>query len=324
MTSVLRAHAAAQAAGLAHAGRLIRATNSVNEVWFIGPYVLRINPHPEQARLLHERDVLAALPADLPIPELVSYGVGTFGEWLVVRRVPGEQLSRIWLDINDHVRERSITRLGHALRQLHAVDFAGVGLKAPSFLTGDSLDCPHQLPAGRLLDLLSRAALLPFVDRGVIRSAVDLVFTAADALDDEPTALVHGDLHFENVLCDGFDLTGIIDFEWTRPGPPDLDLDVMLHSLADPALHVAADYTALPQRSDFDHVTSWLREAYPELFSHPRLPDRLLVYRLSYDTRAMLAHPPTAPPDQLSPHHPYRRLQRVVEGRSDLAWILAG
>jgi aminoglycoside phosphotransferase (APT) family kinase protein len=322
VTGVLRAHDALHQAGLHNAGRLIRVTSSVNEVWFVGPYVLYINPRPER-HLLHQARVLEILPSDIPTPELVAHGGGPLGEWLIVTRIDGVELSRTWLELDEHARQSAITDVGHALRRLHQVNAAEAGLELPPFLREDTLDCPHQLPAGRLLDLLTEAAALPYVDRAVVRAAVDLVVDAADALDEDNSNLVHGDLHFENVLVNGGRLAAIIDFEWTRPGPPDLDLDVLLHSLADPALHVATDYPALPRRRDFDHVTLWLRQAYPELFAHPRLVERLTVYRIAYDTRALLQDPPDRPPERLSPHHPYQRLQRVVEGRSSLGWILA-
>lgn len=324
MTAVLRAHAALREAGLIKAGRLEHAKNSVNEVWFIGDYVLRINPDTERRRLDHEAKVLEVLARELPVPALIGYGQAYFGEWLVVRRVAGEELSRRWLKLDDHHRERAINSLGEALQKLHQIDAAAAGLDPPPWTTEDSLECPHQLPVSRLLDLLARADQLRFVDAGVIRAAVQIVLDAEDALDDASPCLVHGDLHFENVLVDEWALAALIDFEWTRPGPPDLDLDVLLHSLADPELHVAGDDNALPKRRDFDHVTSWLRSAYPALFAHPRLIERLTVYRLSYDVRELLKHPPDQPSTKLSPHHPYRRVQRIVEGRSDLGWILAG
>jgi hypothetical protein len=253
----------------------------------------------------------------------VDYGTAAFGEWLIENRVPGEDLSRTWSGLTELQREHAITALGLVLKELHAVDAVACGLDEASFLQGDTLDCPHQLPAGRLLDLLARANQLPFVDQGVTKQAVDLVVGLAGALDDHPRNLIHGDLHFENVLCDGPRLA-LIDFEWSRAGPPDLDLDVLLHSLADPALHVRGADRADLHRRDFDHVTLWLRQAYPELFAHPRLVDRLTVYRLAYDTRALLQDPPDRPPEQLSPHHPANRLRRLVEGRSELGWMLAG
>jgi hygromycin-B 7''-O-kinase len=319
MTAVLRAHHALQEAGLTGVGRLTRAANSTNEVWFIGPYVLRINPVVDQAILVHERNVLQALCSSVRAPKLVGYGQGDLGEWLVVERLPGEELGRRWMTMAVDDREVAITALGHALRHLHATDPVAHGLDRAPFIT--SLHCPHQLPVERLLERCIEASRLAFVDKGLIAEVVGVVTANADAIDDHPSSLVHGDIHFENVLWDGTTV-GLLDFEFARPGPADLDLDILLHSLAEPDMHLGADYTA-PKRADFERVPEWLRAAYPELFSHPRFADRMVVYRLAFEIRALIASPPDRPVSQLPVHHPYIRLERVVQGRSDLGWVLA-
>ena len=322
MTAAIRAHAALAQARLARAGRPVRVANSINEVWFVGPYVLRVNTRADCLKLAHERDVLQALPRGVPAPLFVDYGESSFGEWLIVSRAPGEELSRFWPTMSEDQREEAITTLGHAIRALHQVDARTLGLDQAPFLDGSAPDCPHRLPADRLLDLLAQVARFRFVDPAVMSSAVEQLIAAAPYLDDQSDTLVHGDLHFENVLWDGTALTAIIDYEWSRSGPPDLDLDVLLHSLADPSAHVGLDYEA-PRRRDFDNVVTWLRGAYPELFAHPHLAERLFVYRLAYDAPDLLRHPPDKPAAKLAPHHPYLRIQRLVQGRSDLAWILA-
>ena len=50
---------------------------------------------------------------------------------------------------------------------------------------------------------------------------------------------VHGDLTFENVLWHEGEITALLDVEWARPGPKDLDLDILLRCAAYPQLHVA-------------------------------------------------------------------------------------
>jgi aminoglycoside phosphotransferase (APT) family kinase protein len=321
MTSALRAHAALRAAGLAGAGPVRRAVNSHNEIWFAGPYVVRVDPNPRSRRLQHEVRVLGRLPAEVPAAPVFGHGREQFGEWLVVGRVDGSELSRAWPTMTVEQRERAVTAVGRAMAAIHSVD--AVAGRLDEGLPDDPMACPHQLPAERLAERLGEAARLPFVDRGMIEAAVVQLATKASALDRHPRSLVHGDLHFENVLWNGHDVTAIVDFEWARPGPRDLDLDVLLHALADPSVHVGRDYDVVPQRYDFDRVAGWLRASYPALFEHPRLDERLWIYRLSYDTRALLLDPPSDRLERLSPHHPYQRLHRLVEGRSDLGWVLS-
>ncbi|MDH3707244.1 MAG: hypothetical protein OES57_14335, partial [Acidimicrobiia bacterium] len=61
-----------------------------------------------------------------------------------------------------------------------------------------------------------------------------------------------------------------------------------------------------------------IEAAYPELFAHPGLFGRLLVYSIGFDTRELLRFPPTRPVNELGPSHPLIRLRNTAEGTSHL------
>jgi Ser/Thr protein kinase RdoA (MazF antagonist) len=167
----------------------------------------------------------------------------------------------------------------------------------------------------RLVRALGRAAELDHVDRTLIADAVDLVESTCDALDPfDAQTIVHGDLTFENILWDGDEVTALLDFEYARPGPPDLDLDVLLRFCALPHLHVAADYEAVTKAEDYQEVPWWFAEDYPELFSHPRQFDRVRLYSIAWDVNELLAFPPQEALARLHRHHPYQRLAQVLRG----------
>lgn len=316
----LRARRVLRQAGLRETVNLERAPSVLNEVWFAGPYVLRISSHPDDERLRYESLLAAHLPPSVKYPPIVTYSRSDFAEWLILRRVPGEPLSKAWPTMSERQRYDAVTQIGHALRDLHAVPPSAVEDLQPPFV-GDTLDCPHQLPVARIRELLERARGLPGVSHSVLDRAHVLLDESEGAIDPEPTALIHGDLHFENVLWDGTRVSALLDFEWARPGAPDIDLDVILRFCADPFLHVAEDYAHLAKRSDYREVPDWLRDAYPELFAHPQLAARLSVYSLSYEIRHLLLKPPMAPVDPTETFHPYNRIRRIVDGHSYLEWI---
>jgi hygromycin-B 7''-O-kinase len=328
-TNPLRARQVLQDAGLETNGDLRRAPSALNEVWLAGPYALRISTTPGASRLQHEAAVARSLPPGIPYPEIVAVGRATFGEWMVTKRLPGEVLSRPWATMRPDDRRRAVHEVGRILRALHQVRppltppgrAAANALEAPPYLADDSLECPHQLPVSRVVELLQRAATLPHVDPGLMAAAVERAEAAASAFEERRHGLVHGDLHFENVLWDGTEITALLDLEWARPAPPDLDLDVFLRFCADPDLHVGADYEHLARRADYRDVPGWLRESYPELFAHPRLMDRLVVYGLAYDVRHLLLDPPDGPVSEMHPHHPHSRIRKLVENRSHLSWM---
>lgn len=312
MTAVLRVHQVAKAAGL-DGSHPMRVPHTVNEVWEYGDFIIKINPSPGARRLQDEARLLLYLPAGVHAPVPVAAGAASWGEWAVSVRLPGAVLAQLWPSLDKGHRHRAVAGIAEALRTLHHTP-------APSSVpAGDPDRCPHPLPADRLLRLLADAADLPGVDRTVFSDAAERLVDYARWLDATDTNLVHGDLHFENVLAtaDGT-VTGLLDFEWSRLGPPDLDLDILLRSLAQPALHHGSSTGPALRRQDFDPVPGWLQEAYPALFAHPHLRERLWVYRLAYDVADLLSRSDRSVPSEAKPHHPYWRIVRHLEGRNDL------
>jgi hygromycin-B 7''-O-kinase len=313
----LRATAALAEAGLTGLP-LERVASNANEVWFAGPYVLRVCPVPDGWQLSNEASIAAHLPDGVPHPTIVASGRTTYGEWLLLERLDGEVLSRAWPTMRESDRTESVRQLGEALRALHTTPLDEI---VDSFGGADTLDCPHQLPASRVLELLRRADGIRSVDPRLLEAARTIVLRTRDALQpDEPQVLVHGDLHFENVLWDGERVTALLDLEWSRPGPADLDLDILLRYCADPTDSRPVDDQAATA-VDLRSVPRMLRDAYPELFDHPRLNDRLAVYCLAYDVRDLLLNRPHGKEEDLPASHPVRRIRRLVEGRSHLPWM---
>jgi aminoglycoside phosphotransferase (APT) family kinase protein len=313
--AVARARKSLAEAGLPTDLPLERADSVTNEVWFAGPYVVRVNRHPNQ-RLRREAFLGPRLPADVGYPEVVAYGGSMGADWLVLKRRPGGPLSRAWPGMSTDERHRASRQLAVLMKRLHQVD-APTGLPptdVPQLLSPDGIRAVEPLLAA--LDQLDRA---PNVDPGLVGELRQLVDATGHLL--EPFAvptLIHGDLHFENVLWDGYVITALLDFEYSRAAPADLELDVFLRFCAYPFLHVAADYEDRTRAEDYAQVPYWVAEVYPELFDRPHLLDRLRLTAAAYDVQDLLTTPMTRPPSEQSPHHAYRRLERLLRGTSHL------
>jgi aminoglycoside phosphotransferase (APT) family kinase protein len=317
-----RARMALKGAGLDLSLPLERASSVTNEVWLAGDYVIRVNRHPNQ-RLRREAALAPLLPDDIGYPEIVAYGGDLGADWLVCRRVPGLVLSRCWPAMTRDERREAVRQLSAKMRRMHRFEFPTdlPDIDAPQLLGGT-----HSFsPVDPLLDALNRARTLDNVDPRLIDQAGALVRKTAFALDPfDHTTLVHGDLTFENILWDGSQITAVLDFEWARAGPADLDLDVFLRFCAYPFLHVAEDYEHLTLAEDYAEVPWWVGEDYPELFDFRQQFERIRLYAIAYDVRELLRFPPPDRPSNLSPHHPYNRLERTIQGRSHLDVLREG
>ncbi len=296
---------------------LHRADSVTNEVFMTDDYVVRLN-RDASLRLHREALLSHALPPEVGYPPIVHHCGETGDDWLILQRVPGRPLSRCWPSLSEGERRDAVRQLAERLRAVHQTP-------CPSL---DGLnDLPQLLDraptgreaVGRLLEMLRRAARMPNVDMGIIGDVVAHVEANAHVLDPfDAITLVHGDLSFENILWDRGRITAMLDFEYARPGPPDLDLDVLLRFVALPHLHVALDYEAVTRAEDYAEVPWWLAEDYPALFAHPRQFERAQLYSLAWDVRELLAFPPTEPLRDLHRHHPLRRIARVLRGTSYL------
>lgn len=319
-----RARHALSEAGLDSSMRLERASSVTNEVWISDELVIRVNRRPGH-RLRREAALAPLLPAEIGYPKVVAYGGRIGADWLVCERVPGLVLSRCWPAMTRPERSDAVRQLTERLRAIH--DFE-CPTDLPETDTPQLLGPPGASPSARtepLLKALAEAEKLEHVETKVLKAAARMVTETSLCLApwDEKT-LVHGDLTFENVLWDGQRITAVLDFEFARPGPPDLDLDVFLRFCAYPFLHVAADYEHLTRVEDYEEIPYWLANGYPELFSHPRQLERVRIYCIAYDVRELLLFPPTRRPRDLSEHHPYNRLVKTVNGYGHLDRLHSG
>lgn len=318
--AIARARHALQSSGLPFDGPLERASSTRNEVFMSDEYAIRINRHPNQ-RLRREAKLCARLPKAPWAPTVVSHGGDIGADFLIVERRPGIPLSRAWPTMTVDQRRRASEQLGAALSELHQV-------QTPA-------DLPRLEIATHLIDPRCVSPLVPLlvaldalrrdirVDKGLIRTAEQLVMDTGSSLDDySQRRLVHGDLTFENVLWDGTGISGLLDFEWCRGGSPDLDLDVLLRFCAFPYAHVAEDYEALTRPEDYRDVPGWLADHMPESFAHPRLAERLMLYSLAFDVQD-LTQSLDAARDQRGPLHPMNRLRSLLSTGGHLTTMLA-
>ncbi len=304
----LRARTALQESGLPHNGPLMRANSTRNEVYMAAGHVIRFNQQPNQ-RLQREAEVCGILPDRPWTPQVVAYGGRPGADYLIVERRPGVSLSRVWPQMSNAQRRDAIQQFTLLLKDLHDVEThsqLGGPDEPPHLLGGAS-------PTNALLAGLDRLEEIPTVDSGLISSTRDIVHNAMDSLSDyDESKLIHGDLTLENVLWDGNEITAIVDFEWCRGGPADLDLDVLGRYFAIPQAHVSAEAEGWQHTEDYFEVPSWMAEVYPELFDHPRFAERLLVYALAFEVRDVLNNPPPDNKRNLNELHPYYRLDHLV------------
>lgn len=313
--AMARARHALLQAGLDSTVPLQAASSVTNEVWLTPTHVVRVNRRPNQ-RLRREAILGPSLPAEIGYPMVVAYGGRMGADYLVVKRIPGGPLAHAWPTMSTEQRRSAVSQIATKLKRLHQTPGPAdlPVIDAPQMLRGETLS-----PVMSLLVALDQARSLAHVDRGLIDDVEKMVYELTPSIEPfDSQFLVHGDLTFENILWDGERITAILDFEWARTSPPDVDLDVFLRMCCLPQLHVADEHVDATRPADYADIPWWLREDYPELFEVPRQFDRLRLYGIAYDIRDLTMFPPPAPAKQLNEYHSLNRLRRTVVGNSHL------
>ena len=204
-----------EAAGLATAaGQLERARDGRrNEVWLGADVVVRLLADP--TRLPMEVALLERVAAagTAPVAEVLWWSAERTPAAMVQRRLPGRRLSEF--DAPSRQLRDDVVATLRAIHDIPATEGGFGNLTAD--LRGEDLTLGTW-----------------FVDRvraeagttgpEIVARALGVLEAARPLLDAQPSGLVHGDLQPTNLLVDGDRVTGVLDWEAAKAGPPALDL----------------------------------------------------------------------------------------------------
>lgn len=227
--------------------------------------------------------------------------------------MPGVMLTLAWLNMDREAQRLAVRQVAEQLRYIHSAPEPTQGFsRSTQFFDSSSGWFTGELE--RLYSLVDQVIELPFVDGNVMREVRELLGRGQIAFrGQQHGALIHGDLHFDNILWDG-SVSAVLDLERASYAPLDLELDILLRFCRFPYLYVAREHEHLVTSELFDSVPRWLAEDYPEMFEHPYLEDRLNFFSLAHDLGQLTRYPPDKSPDQLAVQHPYNRIRATIRG----------
>lgn len=316
-----RFRAVCAAGGLAPVGAPRRMISYSNDAWTFddhrrGPVVLRICWRGDRDRMRREVLLARSLPAAVRHAEVLDHGATVAGTepvtWSLLRRLDGWSLDLRWAALTERERESVAAQLAGQLRVLHSWTppgdvAAALTTRAPG---GDANWVVNvdllPLPLPRLHALVPYLRGLPLVDAGLVDAAgqaLTALTAAVPALDDPARhGLVHHDLSLSNLWWSEDGALTLLDLEWSRFGPPDLELLQLCESAEADAL-----------LGDDAHP-DLLRRLLPRYQDLAAAGTRLRLYALAYALRHLAIWRPDAPEDELDAYHPLRRLRRLLDG----------
>jgi aminoglycoside phosphotransferase (APT) family kinase protein len=292
-------------------GVLVESSN--NDVWKIGDLYLRVAWRGDRTRLAREAALMEAVAGVVPVPEVVAVGGDHALSWSVSRAGVGRPLDELCAPPFRGELRGAMTELASMLRDLHQwsptpailhllTDRPGQDASDPMAIVGADL---VPLPIPRALALVDALKTLDHVDAVVVDAAVERMTDLTDADLTPPRRIIHGDIYLGNILVANGRVSALLDFEFARLGPADLEVISIVRALdAERRLGIRRP-----------PLLEWLRQDYPELFAAPDLDRRLWLYALAYTLRQILFWPPDRPEHAgLTPTHPVHTIRRLIDG----------
>ncbi|MGW3348717.1 phosphotransferase family protein [Nonomuraea rubra] len=196
-----------------------RGRGWTNATWLTDELVVRVASSPGTAGLLRERRLAELLPAEVGYPPVVDSGVRHGHEWVLSRRVAGENLEEVWPSLDTAARSRAVEQMWERACHVHRVDVAAAAPQArprSPFFPGTPAEA-----AAALDRLVSAGGLTPAQAKG-LGHALDRFWAALPAA---PVALNHGDLCTPNTLWHAGRVVALLDFEFAVIAPIAIDLN---------------------------------------------------------------------------------------------------
>jgi aminoglycoside phosphotransferase (APT) family kinase protein len=219
-----------RAYGLGEIGALRPASSGSRNVSYIVDDALAVRFNTQDTgipKFSNERAAydLLARQTTLPVPRVVALDetrrIVPY-DFIIVTRLPGSNLAESWRDLTPEQIHDIAHAAGRSLAVLHQQTFEGFGklrdLERQPFPSWHAYFSDYGrrylLAAQRhhLLDAPTHEWLEQIIDRS------EKLFASVTR-----GSLIHSDYHYENVLQQGGQLSGILDFEWAFAGDPSYD-----------------------------------------------------------------------------------------------------
>ena len=105
-------------------------------------------------------------------------------------------------------------------------------------------------------------------------------------LTDNRFALIHNDLHFDNIIKDE-DKLYLIDFNDAIVAPIDYDLRIIYMSKETPWKWANTEMDPLQKTKDYQNIDKYLLKYYKELSTVKHLEERMIIYKILNDIKAL-------------------------------------
>lgn len=226
----------------------------------------------------------------LPVPKILVYDKTKKHypkNYIIYHKIKGENLYSRWHILTNAQRKKIIKQLCEILRIINKADYS-VFVKKFKIDTKQTWHDSVMEKIKQHLSVISKKHIIP---KNFIFKVEEFIDKNHEVLIEEHKALVYWDTHFDNIIVKGTRIVGILDFERTELSSIDFVLDIIQRMMDYPKKYMSEKFEKYGKKKDYEHLMSWFKEFYPELFKFEDMEKRLAMYAVEHDLDTLIWYP---------------------------------
>lgn len=241
---------------------------------FDDKYIIKIcSDRGNKNRFIQEINFYLSNNDNKYIPRLYRYYIGNGEDYSyeIIEKVEGVTLYNVWHTLSLEEREDVLKLVVDMMKSIHKIkgEVYNFALYIKNKLNNEMNEVSN-LFDGVVLDRFNN--IIKNIDRYFM---------------DNDFRLIHGDLHFDNILIDSSNNIKVIDFERALIAPIDYELDIFLRMCYNPIKYASLEEEKYVNINDYKDIPKYLKEYYPEIFDFEYFNIRHLIYDLEANLRIL-------------------------------------
>ncbi len=226
----------------------------------------------------------------IPVPKIIVYDntKKKFSKVFVIyHKIKGDNLYAKWHLLSNAERKNIVKQLCKILKKINNSSYGNFVKK---FKLKSSINW-HDKILSQIRSHLKNIESKKILSTEFIQKIKSFVETHHQVLNEQKIALVHWDVHFDNILIKNNQIVGLIDFERTELASIDFTLDVIKRMVEYPKKYMSKKFEKFAKKKEYSKLLNWFKEFYPELFQFKNLDKRLDLYSIEHDLATLLGWP---------------------------------
>lgn len=175
----------------------------------------------------------------------------------IIEKIPGKTIYEIWYKLTEEERKDLVKKIVEAIKSLH-------NQKVESFNWNKKI----------------KEELLKYKDVEDLEESISSLVSSCDIyFHHNKFGLIHGDLHFDNILYTGKEIK-LLDFESVQVAPIDYDFRIIFQMKEQPWKWASIRTDMKTIELDYENIIDLFLDEYKELQTTPYIKERLLVYEI--------------------------------------------